>query len=65
MQSAATLGAGSQAAEIASGATSAELVARIKRTMLWGIALLWLLDAALQAQPRMFTIDFISNIMKP
>lgn len=65
MQSAATLGAGSQAATIAAGASSGETVARIKRSMLWGIALLWLLDAALQAQPRMFTIDFVSNIMKP
>jgi hypothetical protein len=60
-----TLGAGSQAAELAAGVTSRETIAGIKRTMLWGIALLWLLDAALQAQPRMFTIDFISNIMKP
>jgi hypothetical protein len=65
VQTAATLGAGSQAAKIAAGGTSFEAVARIKRTMLWGIALLWLLDAALQAQPRMFSIDFISNIMKP
>jgi hypothetical protein len=60
-----TLGAGSQASRLATGATSPETIAGIKRTMLWGIALLWLLDAALQAQPRMFTIDFISNIMKP
>ncbi|MFZ0994715.1 MAG: hypothetical protein WAO09_01865 [Candidatus Dormiibacterota bacterium] len=60
-----TLGARSQAAEIAAGVTSPATIARVKRTMLWGIALLWLLDAALQAQPRMFTIDFISNIMKP
>jgi hypothetical protein len=45
--------------------TSAVTIDRLKRTMLWGIALLWLLDAGLQAQPRMFTIDFVSNIMKP
>ncbi|MGA7087798.1 MAG: hypothetical protein WA695_05790 [Candidatus Dormiibacterota bacterium] len=60
-----TLGARSQAAEIAAGVTSPATIAGVKRTMLWGIALLWLLDAALQAQPRMFTIDFVSNIMKP
>ncbi len=62
-----TVGVGvrSEAAEIAAGVTSAATIARIKATMLWGIALLWLLDAGLQAQPRMFTIDFISNIMKP
>jgi hypothetical protein len=33
--------------------------------MVWSVALLWLLDAVLQAQPRMFTLDFISNIMTP
>ena len=60
-----TLSRRSQAAELAAGVTSPETIAGIKRTMLWGIALLWLLDAGLQAQPRMFTIDFISNIMKP
>jgi hypothetical protein len=60
-----TIGASSQAAEIAAGVTSPATIARVKRTMLWGIALLWLLDAGLQAQPRMFTIDFVSNIMKP
>jgi hypothetical protein len=60
-----TLAARSQAAEIAAGVTTPATIAGVKRTMLWGVALLWLLDAALQAQPRMFTIDFISNIMKP
>ncbi|HVB14121.1 MAG TPA: hypothetical protein VNH38_05120 [Candidatus Dormibacteraeota bacterium] len=65
MPSTAAAGAGSQAAQIAAGVTSSATIARVKRTMLWGIALLWLLDAALQAQPRMFTVDFVSNIMKP
>jgi hypothetical protein len=37
----------------------------MKRLMVWSVALLWLLDAVLQAQPRMFTLDFISNIMTP
>jgi hypothetical protein len=60
-----TLRGHSQAAELAAGLTSSATIARIKRRMLWGLALLWLLDAGLQAQPRMFTIDFISNIMKP
>jgi hypothetical protein len=41
------------------------VIAGIKRKMLWGIALLWLIDAGLQAQPQMFTVDFVSNIMKP
>ncbi|MGC2191159.1 MAG: hypothetical protein WA751_02375 [Candidatus Dormiibacterota bacterium] len=45
--------------------TSPEVIRRIKLTMVWGVALLWLLDAALQAQPTMFTVDFVSNIMKP
>lgn len=40
-------------------------IVRLKRTMVWGVALLWLLDAVLQAQPRMFTLDFVSNIMTP
>jgi hypothetical protein len=45
--------------------TSPKVIRLVKLTMLWGVALLWLLDAALQAQPRMFTLDFVSNIMKP
>ena len=45
--------------------TSPEVIRRIKLTMGWGIALLWFLDATLQAQPRMFSVDFVSNIMKP
>jgi len=45
--------------------TSHATIARMKRIVLWSLALLWLLDAALQAQPRMFTLDFISNIMIP
>ena len=45
--------------------TSPEVIHRIKLTMVWALALLWLLDAVLQAQPRMFTVDFVSNIMKP
>lgn len=40
-------------------------IVRLKRRMAWGVAALWLLDAALQAQPGMFTLDFISQIMKP
>lgn len=40
-------------------------IAGMKRIVLWSLALLWLPDAALQAQPRMFTLDFISNIMIP
>lgn len=50
---------------MATPVTSPLVIARIKRTMLWCLAVLWLLDAALQAQPQMFTIDFVSNIMKP
>ncbi|MGH7643931.1 MAG: hypothetical protein ACRENX_13150 [Candidatus Dormibacteria bacterium] len=46
-------------------ATSPQVIRRIKLTMVWGLALLWVLDAALQAQPRMFTVDFVSNVMKP
>ena len=42
-----------------------ETITRLKRRMAWGVAALWLLDAALQAQPGMFTLDFISDIMKP
>jgi hypothetical protein len=45
--------------------TSPALIVGIKRKMLWGIAILWLIDAGLQAQPQMFTVDFVSNIMKP
>ena len=63
--STAAAGARSQAAEIAAGVTSSATIARVKRVMIWGLALLWLLDAALQAQPRMFTIDFVSNITRP
>jgi hypothetical protein len=50
---------------MSAAATSAEAIRRIKLTMIWGIALLWLLDAGLQAQPQMFTLDFVSNVMKP
>ena len=45
--------------------TAHATIVRMKRMMVWSIALLWLLDAGLQAQPRMFTLDFISNIMTP
>jgi len=45
--------------------TPPELIRRIKLAMVWALAFLWLLDALLQAQPRMFTVDFASNIMKP
>lgn len=50
---------------MAAPATPPAVIRRIKLTMLWGIALLWLLDAGLQGQPRMFTVDFASNIMRP
>jgi hypothetical protein len=45
--------------------TAHATVVRMKRIMTWSVALLWLLDAVLQAQPRMFTLDFISNVMTP
>ncbi|MGC1194682.1 MAG: hypothetical protein WA976_07815 [Candidatus Dormiibacterota bacterium] len=45
--------------------TPPELIGRIKLAMVWALALLWLLDTVLQAQPRMFTVDFASNVMKP
>jgi hypothetical protein len=63
--STATIGADARPAEGPAELSSPAPIARLKRTMLWGTALLWLLDATLQAQPRMFTIDFVSNIMKP
>lgn len=47
------------------GRTPHALVRSMKRTILWGLGLLWLADTLLQAQPRMFTFDFVSDIMKP
>lgn len=35
------------------------------RTLRIGFGALWLLDGALQAQPGMFTMDMVSNIMQP
>ncbi len=40
-------------------------IARIKLWLLWGLAVLWLVDTALQFQPEMFSVDFVSDIMKP
>ncbi|HEY6539166.1 MAG TPA: hypothetical protein VI138_09055, partial [Candidatus Dormibacteraeota bacterium] len=65
VRSGALVGAGTSPGERAAATTAPATIARIKLAMLWGLALLWLLDAALQAQPRMFTVDFVSNIMKP
>ncbi|MGA8015389.1 MAG: hypothetical protein WCB85_05680 [Candidatus Dormiibacterota bacterium] len=57
-------GAGEPTA-IGPGSTPTETIVRLKRRMAWAVAVMWLLDAALQAQPGMFTLDFISDIMKP
>lgn len=46
-------------------AAESVLIGRIKLVTLWGLGLLWLLDTALQFQPEMFTVDFVSDIMKP
>lgn len=36
-----------------------------RQVLLRGLGVLWLLDALLQMQPGMFTMDMISNIMQP
>lgn len=36
-----------------------------RRVLLYGLAVLWLLDGLLQLQPGMFTMDMISTIMQP
>ncbi|MGH7665770.1 MAG: hypothetical protein ACRENY_07475 [Candidatus Dormibacteria bacterium] len=46
-------------------ATSPRQIYQIKLIMVWGIALLWLLDSALQAQPEMFTLNFVVMVMQP
>jgi len=46
---------GDLSAELAAGVTSPETIAGIKRTMLWGIALLWLLDAIRADDPEITT----------
>jgi len=38
---------------------------RARRWLLIGLGVLWLLDALLQMQPGMFTMDMISTIMRP
>ncbi|HVC22595.1 MAG TPA: hypothetical protein VNH82_04115 [Candidatus Dormibacteraeota bacterium] len=47
------------------GLTSTVRIAQAKRAMLWGLAVLWLIDAGLQFQPTMFTFDFVSGVMQP
>ncbi|MGH7640587.1 MAG: hypothetical protein ACREOL_06735 [Candidatus Dormibacteria bacterium] len=48
-----------------SALTSAATIRRAKLTMVWGLALLWVLDTGLQAQPQMFSVDLVSMVMKP
>jgi len=40
-------------------------LARRRQTLGWALGLLWLLDAALQFQPFMFTRDFVTGIVEP
>jgi len=53
------------ASEPAGPASDRARIAVIKQRMLWCLAILWLIDTALQAQPVMFSYDIVSTIMTP